>query len=229
MWSHMIFPTAALNSRPKALLYSWDMQVGMLTGRSLELGEVLKQRVNMVCVQETKWKGCKAKMLMEGYQIYYSRSWTSQNNVGVILDEIMHRDVTEMTRRLDQLMSVKWCWEEETIHLVSRFSPTVRRGSKDEREVFDDLCLIGNMLPNEKIIIGADLNAHVGTTKAGYEIVHGGHSFGSRNSEGKWSYRFVWHWTQWLQTHISEEGMPSHNLCQWRTQIPNCFLFNKKW
>jgi len=36
--------------------------VGTLTGRSKELVDVLKRRkINICCVQETKWKGKKAK------------------------------------------------------------------------------------------------------------------------------------------------------------------------
>lgn len=41
-------------------------------------------------------------------------------------------------------------------------------------------------VPSSKnLFIGGDFNGHVGTTSAGYEAVHGGFRFGSRNREGE--------------------------------------------
>jgi len=37
---------------------------------------------------------------------------------------------------------------------------------------------------NERVVIGADMNGHVGLEAGGYEGVHGGHGFGDRNEEG---------------------------------------------
>ena len=41
-------------------------------------------------------------------------------------------------------------------------------------------------VPNsEKLFIGGDLNGHVGTSSVGFEVVHGGFRYGSRNQEGE--------------------------------------------
>lgn len=49
------------------------MNVGTMTGRGREVVELMKmRRVNILCVQETRWKGNKAKELGEGYKLYYS-------------------------------------------------------------------------------------------------------------------------------------------------------------
>ena len=45
-------------------------------------------------------------------------------------------------------------------------------------------CLIRAVPSSEKFFIGGDLNGHVGTTSAGFEAVHGGFGYGSRNQEG---------------------------------------------
>jgi hypothetical protein len=37
----------------------------------------------------------------------------------------------------------------------------------------------------EKLFIGGDLNGHVGATNVGFERVHGGFGYGSRNQEGR--------------------------------------------
>ena len=36
----------------------------------------------------------------------------------------------------------------------------------------------------EKLFIGGDLNGHVGTSRYGYDSVHGGFDFGERNEPG---------------------------------------------
>nr|GEV20881.1 hypothetical protein [Tanacetum cinerariifolium] len=44
---------------------------------------------------------------------------------------------------------------------------------------------------DERLIIGGDLNGHIGAAADGYEGVHGGFGFGERNEEGQWG-----HYTQ---------------------------------
>jgi hypothetical protein len=36
-----------------------------------------------------------------------------------------------------------------------------------------------------KLFIGGDLNGHVGSTRVGFDVVHGGFGYGSRNQEGE--------------------------------------------
>jgi hypothetical protein len=48
--------------------------------------------------------------------------------------------------------------------------------------------LIRNNLSNtvsEKLFIGGDLNGYVGSTRVGFDGVHGGFGYGSRNQEGE--------------------------------------------
>ena len=54
------------------------------------------------------------------------------------------------------------------------------------REFWEDLDGLIRAVPSsEKLFIGRDLNGHVGTTRAGFEAVHGGFWYGSRNQEGE--------------------------------------------
>ena len=45
--------------------------------------------------------------------------------------------------------------------------------------------MVRTVLSSEKLFIGGDLNGHVGTTRAGFEGIHGGFGYGSRNQEGE--------------------------------------------
>ena len=44
---------------------------------------------------------------------------------------------------------------------------------------------------SEKLFLGGDLNNHVGATNVGFERVHGGFGYGSRNQEGEDVLNFV--------------------------------------
>ena len=50
-----------------------SLNVGCMTGRSREVADVMKRRkINILCVQETRWRGNKARNLGEGYKLFYS-------------------------------------------------------------------------------------------------------------------------------------------------------------
>ncbi|XP_070007216.1 uncharacterized protein [Nicotiana sylvestris] len=51
---------------------SWN--IGTLTGKSIELGKILqKRKINIACVQETRWKGTRARDV-DGFKLWYSGS-----------------------------------------------------------------------------------------------------------------------------------------------------------
>ena len=66
---------------------SWN--VGSLTGKLRELVDAaIRRRVNILCVQETKWAGQKAKEVENtGFKLWYSCSVSSRNGVGILLDK----------------------------------------------------------------------------------------------------------------------------------------------
>jgi hypothetical protein len=45
--------------------------------------------------------------------------------------------------------------------------------------------LVSNVPISEKIFIGGDLNGHVGSTRVGFDGVHGAFGYGSRNQAGE--------------------------------------------
>jgi hypothetical protein len=45
--------------------------------------------------------------------------------------------------------------------------------------------LISSVPIFEKLFLGGDLNGHVGSTRVGFDVVHGGFGYGSRNQEGE--------------------------------------------
>ena len=57
--------------------------------------------------------------------------------------------------------------------------------TEEEKDKFYDEKMSWRIGENELVIVGGDFNGHVGKSSEGYEGVHSGFGFGSRNKEGE--------------------------------------------
>ena len=65
---------------------------------------MLKRKVDILCVQETKWKGSKARNIGDGCKIFYHGEDGRRNGVGVILSEEYIGRVLEVKRVSDRMI-----------------------------------------------------------------------------------------------------------------------------
>ena len=88
-------------------LGSWN--VGSLTGKLRELVDTAtRRRVNILCVQETKWKGQKAKEVDNtGFKLWYTGTVANRNGVGVLIDKSLKNGVVGVRRQGDRIILVK--------------------------------------------------------------------------------------------------------------------------
>ena len=79
-------------------LGSWN--VGSLTGKLREIVDTAtRRRVNILCVQETKWTGQKAKEVEDtGFKLWYTGKERNKNGVGILVDKSLKNGVVEETR-----------------------------------------------------------------------------------------------------------------------------------
>ena len=48
------------------------INVGTMTGKSREIADMMRRRnIGIACIQETRWKGSKAREIGDGYNMYY--------------------------------------------------------------------------------------------------------------------------------------------------------------
>jgi len=64
--------------------------------------------------------------------------------------------------------------------------------SPEEKDSFWDqmISMTGSIPASQLIVVGGDLNGHVGTNVDGYDGVHGRYGFGERNADGEWILEF---------------------------------------
>ena len=65
---------------------------------------MVKRKVDILCVQETRWKGSKARNIGDGCKIVYHGEDGRRNGVGVILKEDYIARVLEVKRVSDRMM-----------------------------------------------------------------------------------------------------------------------------
>ena len=113
-----------------------------------------------------------AKELGEGFKIIYSGEKSSRNGVGVILSPEFTEKVVEVSRPSDRLIKLK-------LVIVGEID-TIKEGFLKDWED-----LMTRVPRTEKIVVGTDLNGHVGKNPGVFQRVHGGTGYGQRNREGQ--------------------------------------------
>src|SRR5699024_7013471 len=79
-------PPRNKRSCPRLHLRLATLNVGSLTGRCMEIVDMLKRRnVDIACLQELRWAGSSTRTLSEGYKLYYVGSPNKRNGVGIIV------------------------------------------------------------------------------------------------------------------------------------------------
>lgn len=162
-----------------------SLNLGTLNGKLLELVDVLKKRrVDVACIQETRWKGAQSREA-NGYKLWYSGLANSRNGVGILLSNDLKDNVVDVTRCNDRLMAVRVVVGEKVVNVVCAYAPQVGLGVS-EKEAFwvclDEL--VGSIPGDQLVVLGGDFNGHIGERSDGYPGAHGGFGFGVRNVGG---------------------------------------------
>ncbi|XP_042477669.1 uncharacterized protein LOC122059028 [Macadamia integrifolia] len=105
---------------------SWN--IGSLTGKSLELIDVMRRRrINIACIQETRWKGMKAKML-DDFKLWYLGDQNGRGGVGIVVDKDLKNDVVDVKRVGDSIISLKLELDKEVVNIIDVFAPQAKIG-----------------------------------------------------------------------------------------------------
>ncbi|KAK3538591.1 hypothetical protein QTP86_006976 [Hemibagrus guttatus] len=144
-----------------------------LQGKGRELADMMERRkVDILCVQETKWKGSKARSIGAEFKLFYYGVDSRRNGVGVVLKEEFVKNVLEVKRVSDRVMSLKLEIEGVMLNVVSGYAPQVGCELEEKERFWSELDEVMESIPTgERVVIGADFNRHVGEGNRGDEEV----------------------------------------------------------
>ncbi|KAF3688243.1 Craniofacial development protein 2 p97 bucentaur protein [Channa argus] len=164
-----------------------NFNVGTMTGKARELIEMMQRRkVDILCVQESRWKGSKARSLGAGFKLFYHGSDRKRNGVVVILKEEFVRNVLEVKSVSDRLMSLKLEIEGVMFKVVSGYVPQVGCQLEEKEKFWSELDEVMQSIPRgERVVIGEYFNGYVGEGNRGDENVMGRFGLQDRNAEGQ--------------------------------------------
>ncbi|KAI5107649.1 hypothetical protein C0J45_1243 [Silurus meridionalis] len=133
-----------------------------MMGKGREGADIMERRkVDMFCVQETKWKGSKMRSNGGGFKLFYHGVDEKRNGVGVILKEEYSKSVVEVKRVSDRVMNVKMKVEVVMINIISAYASQVGCEMVEKEKFWSELDEVVEGEPrNERLVIGMNIIIH---------------------------------------------------------------------
>ena len=108
-----------------------------------------------------------------------------KNGIGIVLREELAESVLEVKRVSDRLMAMKLKVKGSILNIESAYALQVNNSMEEKNDFWEDLDgLIESISKEERIVLGPDLNGHVGKGNIGDEEIMGRYSAGTKNKEG---------------------------------------------
>ncbi|XGW18669.1 hypothetical protein V3C99_002905 [Haemonchus contortus] len=171
----------------KKLVRVGTLNMGSLTGKSREVADLMKRRnIQVLRLQDTRWKGAKAREIGEGVKLYYNGDTTLlRNGVAIAVAESLKDSVSAVSRISSRIMAVRIDTKDGYWTIISVYAPQAGCPVYEKDEFYLNLDEAIRSVPEgDYLTIAGDMmgtSAVKGGDWKGYMEV----GIGVRNEEGE--------------------------------------------
>ena len=154
---------------------------------------MMEQRnVDILCLQETKWEGSKARDIGGGCKLLYNGADKRKNGKGIVAREELAESVFKVKKVSARLITIKLEIKGSILNIVSSYAPQVNNSMEEKNDFWRDLDgLIKSVSKEERTVLGADLNDMWAQETYGYKKIMGRYGGGTRNKKGSMVVNFA--------------------------------------
>jgi hypothetical protein len=117
---------------------------------------------------------------------YVTGNTSTKNGICIVLDKSLKDGVVDIKCQGDRIILMKLLVGDLVFNIISAYAPQIGLNETVKMHFWEEMDVLVSSMPiSEKLFIGGDLNEHVGSTRVGFDGVHGGFGYGSGNQEGK--------------------------------------------
>jgi exonuclease III len=126
---------------------TWN--VGSLTGKLREVvNTMIRQLVNIPCVQEMKWKWQKAKEGEDtGFKLWYIGNTSTKNGVGIVLNKSLKDGVVDIKHQGDRIILVKLFVGYLIFNVISAYAPQIGLNESVKMQLWEELDALVSSVP----------------------------------------------------------------------------------
>lgn len=104
----------------------------------------------------------------------------------IIIDKKLKENFVDIKRLVDRIIGLKLILGKKILNIISVYAPQVAIEEHIKKECLENMDATNQGISvGEKLIIGGDLNDHIGRNNKNYERVHGDFRYGVRNEGGE--------------------------------------------
>ena len=113
-------------------------------------------------------------------------------------------------------MTMKLVSGNTMLNIISEYAPQVGCSQQEKDQFYENLESEMRRIPlHEELVIGGDLNGHVGKDRSNFEREHGGHRYGQQNPEGESILSFAQAYNLVVAHTVSKERRAPSNIQKW--------------
>ena len=111
-----------------------------------------RRRLEVLCVQETKWRGDRARMMVGGRTLLHAGGDGRSSGVGIVISEEISKEVVRVERWNGRIIMAWAIIRKQLVCVMSVYGPQTGRTEAEKQEFRDALEMMIGMVELETLL-----------------------------------------------------------------------------